>query len=78
MILKDTKWRLALLSVAALAFLTTTTVLVAAGKSDSWSLISPNEECQITVTLSDDGQLSYDALRDEKLSSKITARIALQ
>jgi len=61
MILQATKWRLVLLPVAALAWLTTMTVPAAAGQSDSWSLLSPNKECQITVTLSDGGRLSYEA-----------------
>ena len=35
--------------------------------SNSWSLISPNKECQIAVTLSEDGRLSYEALRKGRL-----------
>jgi hypothetical protein len=39
----------------------------AAAKTGSWSLVSPNQECRIKVTLSEDGRLSYQVLRDGKI-----------
>jgi alpha-glucosidase len=67
MILKKTNWRLVLLPVALCMLLTPVTRTTAASESNSWSLVSPNNECQITVTLNDDGRLSYEALRDGKV-----------
>src|SRR5690348_11945603 len=66
MIFKNTNWRLMLLPVVCL-LLVPVTKAGAASESNSWSLFSPNKECQIVVTLSDDGRLSYDALRDKKV-----------
>jgi alpha-glucosidase len=34
---------------------------------NSWSLVSPDKECKITVFLGDDGGLSYEALRGGKM-----------
>ena len=67
MIFKKTNWRLVLLPVALCMLLTPVTKTTAASESNSWSLVSPINECRITVTLSDDGRLSYEALRDGKV-----------
>lgn len=36
-------------------------------ESNSWSLFSPDRHCEITVSLTDDGRLSYQVLRDGKV-----------
>src|SRR5271157_2848027 len=35
--------------------------------SKSWSLVSPNNACEITMVLDSDGGLSYEALRGGKM-----------
>ena len=41
--------------------------LWAAQETDSWSLHSPDGQCEISVSLGDDGSLSYQALREGKV-----------
>ena len=36
-------------------------------ESNSWSLVSPDGQCEITVSLGDDGSLSYQAMRAGKI-----------
>jgi alpha-glucosidase len=67
MIFKNTNWRPALLPVAVCLLMVSAIKTSAVNESNSWSLVSPNKECGITVALSDDGRLSYDALRDGKV-----------
>jgi alpha-glucosidase len=56
-----------LLNVALLLALTFTTRLLSAGQTNSWSLASPDRQSDITVSLSEDGSLSYQVSRAGKI-----------
>ena len=59
--------RLVLLPAAMLALWPFVAAATATSDTNSWSLASPNKTCTITVVLSNDGNLSYEACRDGKM-----------
>ncbi len=62
------KFRYGIALLALLSSLTCTSVAAdQPSGSNSWSLISPDKECKIIVNLSQDGRLSYEALREGKV-----------
>ena len=57
----------AYLFVAALVLLPAMSFAAGLVESNSWSLVSPDGQCEISVSLGDDGSLSYQALRGGKV-----------
>ncbi len=59
--------QLTVLSVAALVLLPEITLGASLAESNSWSVVSPDGQCEITVSLDDGGSLSYQAMRAGKI-----------
>lgn len=73
---------MAFLFVAALVLLPAMSFAAGPAQNNFWSLVSPDGQCEITVSLGDDGSLSYQASRGGKtviqkspLGSSVTIRI---
>jgi len=67
MIGKSGNIQLTVLSFAALLLLPAITLGASLAESNSWSLVSPDGQCEITVSLGDGGSLSYQAMRAGKI-----------
>ena len=65
-----TSVRLILFPATMLALWPFVAAATATSDTKSWSLISPNKTCEITVVLSNDGSLNYEAYRDGKMVIK--------
>jgi alpha-glucosidase len=59
--------RLVLLTATMLALWPFVAVATATSDTNFWSLTSPDGQCTISVSLSNDGSLSYEAYRDRKI-----------
>ncbi len=59
--------RLALLCVAAPVLGSAISFAAGPVKPNSWSLLSPDKQCEITISQADDGSLSYRAMRAGKV-----------
>ena len=70
MIFRSKIARHALLPVVLLTLSMARSLIAGSDTSNSWSLSSPNRQCEISVILNDDGALSYQALYDGKVAIK--------
>jgi alpha-glucosidase len=59
--------QLTVLSIIAFVLLPAITSGASLAESNSWSLASPDGQCEITVSLGNDGSLSYQAMRAGKI-----------
>lgn len=67
MIHRQSKWKRMLLHGVTVSFFASATIASAADGTNSWSLVSPSQQCRITVNWSDDGHLSYEAFHAGKI-----------
>ncbi len=67
MIGKSGNIQLTVLSIAVLVLLPEITLGASLAESNSWPLVSPDGQCEITVSLGEGGSLSYQAMRAGKI-----------